>query len=196
MRSCHDGMKKIFLLILSATILLTMTACGTVSDTANKPAANTEDASPVLVVYFSHTGKTKAMAEYLHNVVGGDIVELEPTKAYPAGYNDALDPVKKEQQDKIRPQIRNHIDNFAKYKTIYLGYPIWWGTEPMLINTFLESYDFTGKIVIPFCTSGGTSIDQSVSDIKKEVPKAKVLNGLRVSNKNDILPWLKEIGMR
>jgi len=195
MKSWHDGMKKILLLFLSATVLLAMTACGTVGNTANRPAVNREDASHVLVVYFSHTGKTKAMAEYLHTVADGDIVELEPTKAYPVGYNDALNPAKQEQREKNRPQIKNHIDNFAKYKIVYLGYPIWWGTEPMLINTFLETYDFTGKTVIPFCTSGGSGITQSIADIKKEIPQAKVLNGLRISDKKDIIPWLKQIGM-
>jgi len=65
----------------------------------------------------------------------------------------------------------------------------------MLINTFLETYDFTGKTVIPFCTSGGSGITQSIADIKKEIPQAKVLNGLRITNKADILPWLKQMGM-
>ena len=195
MKYWDDNMKRIVLLFLATATFLAMTACGNAKNTESKAVINTKEKTDVLVVYFSHTGKTKTMAEYLHAVVGGDIIELKPVKAYPVGYSDALDPVKKEQQEKTRPKIMNHIYDFAKYKTIYLGYPIWWGTEPMLINTFLEAYNFTGKTIIPFCTSGGSSIAQSISDIKKEVPQAKILNGLRISDKKDIIPWLKQLGM-
>jgi len=195
MKYWDDDMKRIVLLFLTAVTLLAMTACGNARNTESKAVLNTKEATTVLVVYFSHTGKTKTMAEYLHSVVGGDIIELKPAKAYPVGYNAALDPVKKEQQEKARPKIMNQIDNFANYKTVYLGYPIWWGTEPMLINTFLEAYNFNGKTIIPFCTSGGSGIAQSILDIKKEVPQAKVLNGLRISDEKDILPWLKQLGM-
>jgi flavodoxin len=155
----------------------------------------TEIGSDVLVIYFSHTGTTKKAAEYLHGIVGGDIVEIKPVKAYPNGYSDALDPAKEEQRENTRPGIADPVKSINSYKTIYLGYPIWWGTVPMIINTFLESYDFSDKTVVPFCTSGGTGNSQSMKDIRAEIPDANVLDGLRVTDNKDIIPWLKNLGL-
>ena len=152
--------------------------------------------SKVLVVYFSHTGTTREVAKYLNDIVKGDLIELVPVNAYPSGYSDALEPAKQEQRENARPELKTKIDNFDNYDVIYLGYPIWWGTVPMVINTFLESYDFSGKTVIPFATSGGTGISQSITDIKNEIPKADVKQGLLVRDNSDIEPWLKRIGMK
>ena len=153
------------------------------------------DGETVLVVYFSHTGTTREVSNYLHGIVGGDLIEIEPVDPYPAGYSDALDPAKQEQRDNARPAIANSIDDFDKYETIYLGYPIWWGTTPMIINTFLESYDFSGKIVLPYATSGGTGISKSIEDIRNEIPNADVKDGLLVKSNEDISPWLENLGM-
>ena len=149
----------------------------------------------VLIVYFSHTGNTKPVAEYIQGLVGGDLVRLEPASPYPEGYSAALDPAKQEQRENARPKLKTSIEHFDSYETIYLGYPIWWGTVPMLINTFLESYDFSGKTVVPFATSGGTGISQSIQDIRSEVPDADVKDGLLVKNNKDIIPWLRKLGL-
>ena len=151
--------------------------------------------SGILIVYFSHTGKTKPVAEYIQGLVGGNLVRLEPASPYPEGYSAALDPAKQEQRENARPKIKNTIEHFDSYKTVYLGYPIWWGTVPMLVNTFLESYDFSGKTVVPFATSGGTGISQSIQDIRSEVPDADVKDGLLVKNNKDIIPWLRKLGL-
>ena len=155
----------------------------------------TEEYNNVLVVYFSHTGTTKGVSEYLHELVGGDLIEIEPVNPYPEGYSDALDPAKQEQRDNARPEIANEIEHFDSYEVIYLGYPIWWGTTPMIINTLLESYDFSGKTVVPYATSGGTGIGQSISDIKSEIPDADVKDGLLVKSNDDIIPWLQGMGL-
>lgn len=160
----------------------------------NNEDETTTSKNNVLVVYFSHTGTTKDVAKYLNNIVKGDLIELEPVEAYPSGYSAALDPAKQEQRENARPKLKTKIDNFDEYDTIYLGYPIWWGTVPMVINTFLESYDFSNKTVIPFATSGGTGISQSITDIKNEVPNANVKEGLLVRNNSEIDSWLKRIG--
>ena len=154
-----------------------------------------EPANTVLVIYFSHTGTTKEVAAYLHELVGGDLVELIPVEAYPEGYSAALDPAKQEQRENARPAIKDPLESIDQYEVIYLGYPIWWGTVPMIVNTFLESYDFTGKTVIPFATSGGTGISQSVKDIRNEVPGAEVPDGLLVRSNDAILPWLQGLGL-
>ena len=148
-----------------------------------------------LVIYFSHTGTTKEVAAYVHGLVGGDFVEIIPVEAYPEGYSAALDPAKEEQRKNARPAIRDPLDSIDEYDVIYLGYPIWWGTVPMIVNTFLESYDFAGKTVVPFATSGGTGITQSIKDIRGEIPTADVKDGLLVRSNDSILPWLQELGL-
>ena len=154
-----------------------------------------DEYNKVLVVYFSHTGTTRGVSEYLHEVVGGDLIEIEPVNPYPEGYSDALDPAKQEQRENARPEIANVIEHFDSYETIYLGYPIWWGTTPMIINTLLETYDFSGKTVVPYATSGGTGISQSIKDIRSEIPDADVMDGLLVKSNDDIIPWLQELGL-
>lgn len=162
---------------------------------ASAVSEETEKYNSVLVVYFSHTGTTKGVSEYLHELVGGDLIEIEPVNPYPEGYSDALDPAKQEQRENARPEIANEIEHFDSYEVIYLGYPIWWGTTPMIINTLLETYDFSGKIVVPYATSGGTGIDQSIKDIKSEIPDADVKDGLLVKSNDDIIPWLQGMGL-
>ena len=159
------------------------------------PSEANESAANVLVVYFSHTGTTREVAAYLHEVVGGDLVEIIPETAYPEGYSAALDPAKTEQRENARPAINNPLESIDQYEVIYLGYPIWWGTVPMIINTFLESYDFTGKTVVPFATSGGTGIKQSVQCIRSEAPNAEVPDGLLVKSNDTIIPWLQGLGL-
>ena len=154
-----------------------------------------QEKSNVLVIYFSHTGKTKKIAEYLHGIVGGDIEEIKPVKSYPKGYNDALNPAKEELRENARPEIAGSVVSIDPYDTIYLGYPIWWGTVPMIINTFLDSYDFSGKTVVPFCTSGGTENYQSMDDIRSEIPNATVLDGIRVTDNKELIPWLQNLGL-
>jgi len=165
------------------------------NDPETTQSKTVSDGETVLVVYFSHTGTTREVSKYLHGIVGGDLIEIEPVNPYPAGYSDALDPAKQEQRDNARPAISNTIDDFDKYETIYLGYPIWWGTTPMIINTFLEYYDFSGKTVMPYATSGGTGISKSIEDIRNEIPDADVRDGLLVKSNEDISPWLEKLGM-
>lgn len=171
------------------------TANSSKTNTASDTEEATSTAEKTLVVYFSHTGTTKGVAEYIHEIVGGDIIELEPVNAYPEGYSDALDPAKQEQNENARPAIKTKIDNFDSYETIYMGYPIWWGTVPMMMFTFMESYDFSGKTVVPFATSGGTGIEQSMSDIRDMIPDADVKNGLLVRSNDEILQWLQDLGL-
>ena len=207
---------------LCLAVLMLFSACGTADNSSSATEAKTETSqaaaekateadtsatsaglqeteaetvNTTLVVYFSHTGTTKGVAEYLHGLVGGDIIELEPVNAYPEGYSDALDPAKQEQNENARPAIKTTIENFDSYDTIYMGYPIWWGTVPMLMFTFMESYDFSGKTVVPFSTSGGTGIEQSMSDIRDTIPDADVKDGLLVRDNDEILPWLQGLGL-
>ena len=155
----------------------------------------------ILIVYYSKTGNTRAVAEYIHQAVGGDIFEIKPAKTYPEDYKSTTIVAKQEQKDNARPELASNVKDIAQYDTIFLGYPIWWGTMPMFFFTFLESHNLSGKTIIPFCTYGGSGLGKSAADIKKLCPGATVKSalGLRAakasSSQADVIAWLKRLGM-
>ena len=129
---------------------------------------NTLNKSKVLVLYFSATGNTEKIAKYIKNATNSDIVEIIPKDEYTSedlDYNKDCRANKEQNDENARPEIKNTI-NVKNYDTIFLGYPIWWGTNPKIILTLLDTYDLSGKTVIPFCTSGGSGIEKSESDLK------------------------------
>lgn len=146
-----------------------------------------------LVVYFSRTGNTKAVAEEIQKLTGSDLVELNTVVPYPDSYDDCLAQAQEERANSARPELSTIVSNMSEYDTVYVGYPIWCYTAPMAIFTFLESYDFTGKTVIPFCTSGSSSITQSVTEIRS-VCSGNVLDGFRAGGSETIEEWLTRIG--
>ena len=132
----------------------------------------TEETGRTLVVYFSHTGNTENVANFIHKAVGGDIIKLEPVNAYTDDYNTLLDVAQEEQRNDARPEIATKIDNIDEYDTIFLGYPNWWGDMPMIIYSFLDEYDLSGKTIAPFCTSGGSGLSGTPRTIQNEEPNA------------------------
>lgn len=163
-----------------------------------KPAENTETEPKSLVVYFSATGNTKALAEKIAAVSGADIFEIVPETPYSSddlNYNNNDCRANKEHNDdNARPAISGKLENIEDYSTVFIGYPIWWGTMPKIINTFLETYDLSGKTIMPFCTSGGSGISTSVSAIKTAVPNADVKDGLRGTSgtsDDEIKKWIE-----
>jgi len=176
---------------------------GTSTQVPNTPEPNvpTPDVQPPvtgngksLVVYFSRTGNTKAVAEEIRSLTGSDLVELKTVVPYPASYNDCLAQAQEEKANNARPELSATINNMSEYDTVYVGYPIWCYTAPMAIFTFLESYDFTGKTVIPFCTSGSSSINQSVADIRSICSGVNVPDGFRAGDSETVEAWLTRIG--
>lgn len=145
-------------------------------------------------------GNTEVAAKMIQKLTGGDIFRIETVNAYPEDYQETTEVAKQELRLKARPELSVHMDNMADYSLIYLGYPNWWGTMPMALFTFLEEYDFSGKIIIPFCTHEGSAMGHSESDIKKVCPDASVLKGLPIPGakvqraENDIADWLKTLG--
>lgn len=125
----------------------------------------------ILVAYFSCTGTTKKAAEYASDILGADLYEITSAEAYTAedlDYNDDNSRTSIEQNDDTaRPQINGSAENMDGYNIILLGYPIWWGKAPRIISTFVESYDFDGKIIVPFCTSGGSGFGSSGEELQK-----------------------------
>lgn len=151
------------------------------------------------VIYFSATGTTKEVAEKISEVTNSDIIEIIPTQKYTSedlSYNNDNCRANQEQNDEnARPEIQNKI-NVDDYDVIYLGYPIWWGTAPKIIFTLLDNYNFNGKNVILFCTSGGSGISQSVSDIKEYNRNMNVLDGRKFNSsvsKNEVESWLNNL---
>lgn len=150
-----------------------------------------------LVVYFSCSGETKKVAEELKSVLNCDIFEIVPETLYTdrdLDWNDKNSRSTIEMGDEsCRPRIRNRIDNIDKYDTIYLGFPIWWYTAPRIINTFLESYDFSNKKVILYCTSGGSSIDKTYNDLKNSYPNIDFIKGSRLYSNSDIDSFVNSV---
>ena len=166
-----------------------------------------------LIVYFSRTGdnyevgniekgNTHIVADFIAENVDADMFEIKPEVAYPADYKECTEVAKKEQESNARPKFVGQVENFANYDTIYLGFPIWWSDLPMIVYTFLESYDFNGKKIIPFCTSANNHFIGK-EDIEKAAKGATVLDGLGIRGKRcqenpdavktEVAEWLKKI---
>jgi len=153
----------------------------------------------VLVTYFTHSGNTKSVAEKISKQLNGDLFEVKTVDAYPVKYNQVVDLAKKEFNDQYRPALANKVENFDEYDVIVVGYPMWWYTCPMATFAFLEQNDFTGKILLPFCTHEGSALSTSVEDIKKIVPTAIVKDGLAIrgskvkDSDTSIKVWLDKV---
>ena len=154
--------------------------------------------SKTLVAYFSAEGNTKVLANTISDVVKGDIFEIAPTEKYTSAdlnWQDKSSRSSVEMQDKAsRPTIADKVENMEQYDTVFVGFPIWWYEAPRIVQTFLESYDFSGKTVILFATSGGSSISNSEKELQKTYSnlkwqKGKLLNG---ATKEDIKQWTKK----
>ena len=168
-------MKKIFTFLLSALMIFTLTACGASGEekVSSEPAETNSTKSPdkkFLVAYFSCTDTTKKLAEYAAEVLDADLYEIKPEVPYTSedlNWHDETTRATVEQHDeKARPNLADKNANVANYETVVIAYPIWWGQAPRIIDTFVESYDFSGKNLVPICTSGGSDIGSSADYLK------------------------------
>ena len=137
----------------------------------------------ILVAYFSATGNTKSVASTLATAIGADLFEIVPEQPYTSEdlnwHNDKSRSSVEMGDRSSRPAIASKIDNISQYNIVFVGSPIWWGREPSIIDTFIEGYDFAGKTVIPFVTSGSSDIGDYGANLQALVPNAKVLTGKR-----------------
>lgn len=186
----------------SSTKQTSTTAQETQSTAETTPEPSTPKNEPkALVVYFSCTGNTKSVAEKIAQLTGADLYEIVPEIPYTAedlNYNNDSCRANREMDDpSARPAIGSNAVEISVYDTVFIGYPIWWGTMPRIINTFLDTYDLSGKTVMPFCTSGRTGVSKSVSDIRAQEPAADVRDGLRASGSSDsrIDEWISRNGL-
>lgn len=159
----------------------------------NKSSAKKKD---ILIAYFSQTGTTKAVAEKIQKLTGGDLLRIREKNKYTSNYNKLTQIAKKELKRKAKQDITTEARNMKSYDVVYVGYPIWWGTTPRVVNSFLEKYNLKGKTVIPFCTSGGDDIDGSLADLKRSCKGANFKEGYTADygSKLEIRKWLTKIG--
>jgi len=163
--------------------------------------AQSSQEKKILVAYFSHTGNTGEIAKQIQKATSADLFEIRPVDAYPTDYQTLIEQAKKEINANYKPALKSKVENINTYDVIFVGSPNWWGTIAPPVATFLSTYSLSEKTIVPFITHGGSSMGQSVSDIKKLCPKSVILDGFPVKGssvknaKNDILTWLRKIGM-
>ena len=187
-------MKRLLTLILPLMLL---------SGCSNKSASSNNNDKPIdtsngeiLVAYFSVTNNTKKIANYAQEHLDCDIFEIVPSQAYTSediDYNSDCRANREQNDDSARPEIKYTISDITKYDTIVLGYPIWWGQAPKIMYTFMESYVFSNKTILPFCTSGSSPIGSSATNLSKSASGATWLEGKRFSanaSKDEVGEWL------
>ena len=179
---------------------------GTVTTREMPTAKNAKSAAngKTLIIFYSWSGNTRGVAKEIQRQTGFDTVEIELVKPYSANYNTVLNEAQRDQHKQARPALKTKIDakKWAEYGTVIIGYPNWWASIPMPIATLLESYDFSGKTILPFCSHGGGRFGQSITAISKLAPNAKIGDGLSVhysggsSLPKDVAKWLEKNGVR
>lgn len=169
----------------------------------------------ILVAYFSRAGEnyqvgyiqkgnTHIVADMIARETGGTLFEIRPAVPYPEGYQDTVRRAQQEKQEQARPKLAGYVPDWDSYDVVFLGYPIWWSDAPMPVYTFLESHDFTGKVIIPFCTSAGDVLTGQESTFPQHAKGAVMAKGFGVEGKRaqqqpetvrpQIRQWLDELG--
>ena len=220
-------MKKAIAILLSLTMFLGLAACGNSASQTEQPStedisveskADTESAETstdmentdnqdaqehkILVAYFSATGTTKGVAEHIANRLNADIYEIVPEEPYTDAdldYNDNNSRTTIEMNDPdARPAISGSVENMEQYDIVFIGYPIWWGEAPRIVSTFVESYDFSGKTIVPFCTSGGSDIGSSATSLEQLTNGAAWLDGRRLNgsdSQDTVMEWVNSLDL-
>lgn len=202
---------------------LPLAGCGAREASKNDGASNLteentaqQDEAPAaggkaLVAYFSRAGEnygnggtevlevghTKVMAGYVVDAIGADEYEIVPAEAYPEGYDECCDVAAEEQRNDARPAIAEALPDVSAYDVVFLGCPIWWGDEPMIVRTFVEGVDLSGKTVVPFTTHGGSGLGRVPANLQGAIPGAAFLDGLAVAGtevddaREEVAEWAK-----
>lgn len=218
-------MKRILGMLLACTMVFVLAGCSNGSTTTSQsgetgsgissqpeavsqtsaPASQNEESAPeeggVLVAYFSWSGNTERVANLIAQQTGGDLFEITPATPYTDDYDTLLDIAQQEQAEDARPALANTVENWDSYDVIFVGYPNWWSDAPMAVYTFLESYDFTGKTLIPFNTSSSGGFGRSLDGVAQSAPGAEILEGLALTENelddasNQVSAWISGLGL-
>ena len=196
---------KILSMIMS---MLSLTACASCATTDDAPITENPDPTPgtendkngsVMVAYFSCTGTTEGIAKDIADITWASTFRIEAEVPYTAAdldYNSDCRANREQNNPKARPAIRSMPDGLDRYDVVFLGYPIWWGDAPRIMSTFVESYDFSDKTVIPFCTSGGSGIGRSGDNLKDLANGGNWLSGDRLDagiSESEIQDWINDL---
>lgn len=194
------------------------------SDEKNNAKQSTSGKNKILIAYFSRVGNTdfdknvdvtaaaslnlkdgkivgntEVIADMIHEAVGGDLFLIQTEKKYPSDYDAVVDYAKQEQNEKARPKLGAHVEKMEDYDIVFIGFSNWWYDMPMAVYNFLGEYDFSGKIIIPFCTHGGSRFSNSEQTLKSMLTGATVMDGLAISGndassaQSDVDEWLHSL---
>lgn len=220
-------MKKTLVVLVTLVMIFCLSACGKSSENVEdkstkttqeqsagdnaektneensaKADENTQNNKKVLVAYFSATHTTEGVAKKIADGLGADLYQIKPENPYTdddLNYNNKNSRATTEMNNPdARPAIAGSVENMDQYDTVFIGYPIWWSDAPRIISTFMESYDFSGKTIIPFCTSGSSGISSSETNLKKLTNNANWLEGKRLSgsdSQDTIMDWVNSLGL-
>lgn len=213
-------MKKWTSLFLALAMAFSLAACGSSNqgNTPEPPASVSgstgeetpaptgtetpaEDSSSVLIAYFSWSGNTEQVAQIIQQETGGDLFEIAPATPYTDDYNELLNIAQQEQSDNARPELAGQVENWEQYDTIFVGYPNWWSDAPMAVYTFVESYDWSGKTLVPFNTSASGGFGRSLPGLEESAPGAAILEGISFTERTlgdaqgEVAAWLDELGL-
>lgn len=199
---------------------------GNVSDTETASTETENGESNILIAYFTYgenaelpddvdasatasiqifngevTGNTGVMARMIAEASGGELFSIQTVEPYPDSYDETIDVGENEKNNGIRPELSTHIENLDQYDTVFVGFPNWWYGMPMVMYSFFDEYDFSGKTVIPFCTSGGSAFSDAIDEIKDMEPDAAILDGLHIGSssvtdaESRVSEWVQELGL-
>ena len=215
-------MKKWASLSLALAMAITLAACGSTGGLGNAPTppvsnsgsaaedtpAPTELETPatgasssVLVAYFSWSGNTEQVAKIIQQEIGGDLFEIAPATPYTDDYNELLDIAQQEQADNARPELADQVENWEQYDTVFVGYPNWWSDAPMAVYTFVESYEWSGKTLVPFNTSASGGFGSSLAGLEESASGASILDGISFTERtlgeaqDEVTAWLDGLGL-
>ncbi len=220
-------MKKIQAALMSVALLCTLAACsGDAPSDADAPLLQAGEDARVLIAYFSMPedvdpegadavagasivvrdgevlGNVEYMASIIQQTAGGDLFRIETVQQYPLDHDPLVDQAAREQDEDARPALATSLADAQQYDIIFLGYPNWWGDMPQALYTFLEEYDFSGKVIVPFCSHGGSGFSRTESTIAQLQPGATVSqNGLTISRNSvadsadEVAAWVESLGL-
>ena len=199
--------RSILALVMAVVLSLVLAACGSAptgspsaipgaasGDRSTSPSAESDDTPErgnILIAYFSHSGNTEKVAEKIAEYTDGDLAVIRRAEEYQNLYEEA----EAEILDGAHPDITVSVENIAGYDTVFVGYPIWWDEAPAMIATFLADNDFSGKTIIPFCTSASDDIGNSLHIFSELCPNAEIAEGLTSNDLSDIEPWIQSLGI-
>lgn len=193
-------LKKMLSVMIIGTMFFGLTACSSETEPEESGTVVSDPTGDALIAYFSWSGNTEDVAQEIQDQTGADLFEIVPAEPYTEDYDELLDIAQEEQSSDARPAIADTVD-LSGYDTVYLGFPNWWGDMPMIIYTFLDEYDLSGKTIAPFNTSGGSGFSGALDTIAEMEPDAAVTEGLSLRSgeaedcADAVGEWLDSIGL-